>query len=193
MKRIFAIVFMIAMLFSISAVAEKDTYLLNAWKSVGSPYQITAIYRYHYQGIENLDNGKDCSLAVLFDNQNLPDNGYFFIIRTVSNSYYALENENGSVISTMDLNKTNENQKKMRASVNEIFEQSRNPYLSEYKIKELREDAKLYSSLSMTYAKQAVAATGYNLVTSPYVYMPMDKEINCWYMYDEKQIIESLE
>ena len=112
--RIPAMLLCLAMIVSMagcSANSEANTvteYMKDAWEAVYYPYGITQAYHYHFEGRETIENQAGTTLKEAFklSSDKVPANGHiFYFIRNTDYQYYVLMDENGNVLSKVDMHK----------------------------------------------------------------------------------------
>ena len=170
-----------------------DGHISAAWEAVGRPAGLQKIYHDQYQGKQELEDRAGGSLEEAFrlSEDRVPDSGHLFILKTGSNSYYVLENDQGEVLGTADGNYVSRTSQSLNTANQQLIKSVNDQYaagkMSDQVLAQKKLEINQQLDEAMAFAEQGLVIAGYSLCA---VMCPVSEssQPNAWHQLTDKQM-----
>lgn len=192
--RLLALTMCLALALTMTGCGQSlDGHISAAWEAAGRPAGLQKIYHYQYQGKDVLAEKASGTLEQAFrlSEDRVPDSGHLFILKTGSNAYYVLENDQGEVLGTADGNYVSRTAQTLNASEQQLIKSVSDQYaagkMSDQVLAQKKAEINQQLEEGMAVAKQNLVIARYS-VCAAICPVSESSEPNGWHQLTDRQL-----
>ena len=169
MKRCSALLLALVLALCLTSCGGKgdlSALLKTAWEAIGAP-EITRVNHYRFDGHEAIDTQADYPVETAFGLSSVPENGHVFLLKTSSNQYAVLLDDDGKVLASVDMNALYQKNARSNETIQRYIKSTNEDYadglISDSELQRRKAEIDRMLSEAMASSERALALAGYGV------------------------------